>query len=125
MKPLSNDHIDERGDLMRKKAWFLCVQLVSLLFIGCTAKTNELEKSDPSGTLNAADPQQDPAVSEPNEQAMTVDDSAERLLLALKEATEVDSERLETQFFGTIRRTITSWLCCLRLKKAICQAGMN
>ena len=72
---------------------------MSLLFTGCTAKTNELEKSDPSGTLNAADPQQDPAVSEPNEQAMTVDDSAERLLLALKEATEVDSERLETQFF--------------------------
>lgn len=99
MKPLSNDHIDERDDLMRKKAWFLCVLLVSLLFTGCTAKTNELEKSDPSGTLNAADPQQDPAVSEPNEQAMTVDDSAERLLLALKEATEVDSERLETQFF--------------------------
>lgn len=72
---------------------------MSLLFTGCTAKTNELEKSDPSGTLNAADPQQDPAVSEPNEQAMTVDDSAERLLLALKEVTEVDSERLETQFF--------------------------
>jgi len=33
MKPLSNDHIDERGDLMRKKAWFLCVLLVELLFI--------------------------------------------------------------------------------------------
>lgn len=52
---------------MRKKVWFLCVLLVSLLFSGCTVKT--------------------------------VDDPAERLLLALKEATEVDSERLETQFF--------------------------
>ena len=52
---------------MRKKVWFLCVLLVSLLFTGCTVKT--------------------------------VDDPAERLLLALKEATEVDSERLETQFF--------------------------
>lgn len=84
---------------MRKKVWFLCVLLVSLLFTGCTAWTNEFGKSDPSGTLNAADPQQDPAVSEPNEQTMTVDDSAERLLLALREATEMDSERMETQFF--------------------------
>ncbi len=84
---------------MRKKDWFLCVLLAALLFTGCKAKTNDLGKNAPSGTLNAAEPQQAFAGSEPNAQAMAADDAAERLLPALKEATGVDSERLETQFF--------------------------
>ncbi len=56
---------------MRRKIGLLCLLLMAMLFTGCTEKTNDSEKSDPN----------------------------ERLLLALKEATEMDSERLETQFF--------------------------